>query len=83
MHVALVEAREKRNWTVFEAARQAGIGRQSLKDLEDGVIEPGRCRTFVMLKILVCYYPDVSMADFLQEPSFGFRLQRMKNTARG
>lgn len=61
----IIKAREKRGWTVYEACRRGGIGRQCLVNLEEGPTKPQDVKAGTMLRLLELYWPDVSLEDFL------------------
>ena len=61
----LVQAREDRDWTTFEAAKRAGVGDQTLRSLEDGKTEPGKARMETIIALVELYYPDVKLRELV------------------
>ena len=62
-HKKLIQARRKRGWSLYEAARRAAIGHQQIVNLEDGVSEPGDVKARTLFALVRLYWPDVKLSD--------------------
>lgn len=70
----LVAAREKRGWNQNQAARVAGIGRTTLRQLENDEQDQQNLRLVTVASIIDAYDGDVGFTDFLD----GFPLKNLK-----
>ena len=72
LHHRLRRALEKRGWSVgFAASRTIDVGRQTLTNLVSGKTEPGKCQVSTALQIVNLLYPDVTLADFVEQEHMG------------
>lgn len=62
----LIRAREKRNWTVYAAATEAGVGRESLLRLEDGRTDPEKAPIGTVMPVVGLYWPDIQLSDWIK-----------------
>jgi hypothetical protein len=69
---ALLLARDKRGWTIHQAANRIGFpSHNTLRTLEG--LNPDRsthgldCKLDTVLKIVSAYWPDVTLEDFVEE----------------
>lgn len=69
----LVNARESRDWTTYDAAKRAGIGDQQLRNLEGGATDPTRVSVLTLLALVAVYWPDIQLSDLI--PGALFRLE--------
>lgn len=74
----LVEARERRGWTVNGAAqRTGGVHHHALSKLESGESDPAKLRVATVIELWLLYWPDLKLSDFLPaELGRVVRLQR-------
>lgn len=66
----LVAAREARGWNQNTAARIAGVGRTTLRQLEEDVQLPENIRLHTAAALIDAYDGEVSMMDFLGDFPF-------------
>lgn len=58
----LRKEREKRDWTHWMAAKELGVGRQTLVNLEQGSADPGSVQVRTALRIARAY--GIPIEDF-------------------
>lgn len=60
------KAREHYGYSVYQAAKEAGVTRSSIEKLEAGGTKAGRAMTVItLLKLFELYYPHCTLQDFV------------------
>jgi hypothetical protein len=66
---ALVKAREKRGWSRYQASQRCGINANVIRTLEganpDRAPNPQKTELRIVMALILLYWPDVSLADFM------------------
>ncbi len=82
---ALAKARRRRKWSYYEASQRSGVNRNTIRTLEganpDRKSPGGDTHLRTVLALVKLYWPDITLEDFLEEPS-PFRLVPTDSTAR-
>lgn len=66
----LIEAREKRGWTIYAAAQNArSVKRETLTRLEQGKSRPENIPVINVIDIIDIYWPDIQLRDFIWDDS--------------
>ena len=60
----LVRLRERRGLTHYSAAKEMGVGRESLKRLEEGTTDPEKTPLATILAVTGYYWPDLNLNDW-------------------
>jgi transcriptional regulator with XRE-family HTH domain len=72
----LLRAREERGWTLYKAAKEAGLGRAQLAALEGRYVgrspNPSLVTVGTVAALIQLYWPQIQLSDFL--PGIPMRL---------